>query len=104
MEVTMDGAAVTLLFAGSIFVGLIAEAVARRNISYEWVFAGIGAFLGGVVASEYLGSASDWGPVWSGLQILPAVVGAVLCAGFVEALAWYFDRTPTRPDRPPRAI
>lgn len=100
----MDGVAVTLLFAGSIFVGLITEAAARRSIGYEWVFAGFGAFLGGLVASEYLGGASDWGPTWSGLQILPAVVGAVISAGFVEALAWYFDRTPTGPDRPPRAI
>lgn len=98
----MDGVAVIFLFAGSIVIGLIAEGVVRRSISYEWVLAGLGAFFGGLVASEYLGSASNWGTSWSGLQLLPAAIGAIVCAGFVEGLIWYLDRTPTGENRPPR--
>ncbi len=75
---------VIILLAGALLVGVALQAILRAENSYAWLYTAIGAFLGGFVASEYLGAASTWGWEVTGMFVFPALIGAVVTGGIVE--------------------
>ena len=75
---------VILLFAGALALGFAWDAIGHAGRRYAWLFAAIGAVVGGYVGSELLGAASAWGPGIDGLFVVPALIGAIVLGGLVE--------------------
>lgn len=61
----------------SALVGFAASLVGTVRTSYQWLWAGAAALVGGWLGSEWLGGATDWGPVIDGLRLGPWLIGAV---------------------------
>jgi len=75
---------VIILLAGALLVGIAVQAILRAENDYAWLFSAIGAFVGGFVASEWLGALSTWGWEGNGLFVFPALIGAVVVGAIVE--------------------
>ncbi len=75
---------VIILLVGALLVGIALQAILRAENDYAWLYTAIGAFLGGFVASEFLGPVSTWGWEVNGLFVFPALIGAVVVGGIVE--------------------
>lgn len=84
-DVGMSGWAVTLLIVGAVVIGLVLQYIGDVTNGYEWIVAGLAAIVGGWLGSEALGAASTWGPEFQGMNLLPALIGAVVF-GFVADL------------------
>lgn len=85
----MDAGGFLILILGAVVLGLIGQYLGQAHYPYEWVLYGIGALIGGYVASELLGSAGEWGPEYGGLFLAPALIGGVIVGGLVEiVLRW----------------
>jgi len=77
------------ILAGALLFGVVAQFIGETRTGYEWLVDGIAAALGAVVASEFIISARTWEPVWEGLAIVPAIIGA-LALGIVVELVTRF--------------
>ena len=77
------------ILAGALLFGVVAQFIGETRTGYEWLVDGIAAALGAVVASEFIISARTWEPVWEGLAIVPAIIGA-LALGIVVGLVTRF--------------
>ena len=88
-DVGMSTLAAVLLVGGAIVIGLSTYIVGDVAVGYEGLITGGAALVGGYLASEALGRLSTWGPVFEGLYVLPAVLGAVVVGGVVDALLRY---------------
>jgi uncharacterized membrane protein YeaQ/YmgE (transglycosylase-associated protein family) len=78
-----------LLIVGALVVGGVAQIVGDVETGYEWVFTAAGAFVGGLVASEWIVGLRTTEPVWDGLALFPAVVGGVIVGVIVDAFVRY---------------
>jgi uncharacterized membrane protein YeaQ/YmgE (transglycosylase-associated protein family) len=78
--------AAIVLVLGALAVGAIAQYIGRVTFGYEWIIAAAGAVVGGWLGSEAFGTLSTWGPVFDGLYLLPALIGAIVVGGTVDAL------------------
>lgn len=83
-NVGMSLFATFVLLVGGLAIGVIAQYIGRTEIGYEWIFAALGAIVGGWLGSESFGSLSTWGPALDGLYVLPALIGGVLLGGLVD--------------------
>lgn len=77
------------LAAGAVLIGLIAQAIGEVRTGYEWLATAVGAFIGGLVASELVVAWKTFEPVWEGLAIVPAIVGALVVGIIVDAVVRY---------------
>jgi uncharacterized membrane protein YeaQ/YmgE (transglycosylase-associated protein family) len=75
---------VVILLAGAIVLGLARYYLIQPQSAYAGGLTAIAALVGGFVASEYLGRLSEWGTAWYGLNIFPAMIGAVALAVIVD--------------------
>ncbi len=91
----MDAWGYVVLIVGALAIGLAAEFVVRQQFGYEWVLTAVGAAIGGFVASEYLGALSDWGTLWQGMRLWPALIGAIVVGVAVEVVLHYMTNLPT---------
>lgn len=91
----MDAWGYIAVVVGALVIGVVAEYIVRQRFGYEWLLTAIGAGIGGFVASEYLGAASDWGTEWQGLRIWPALIGAIVVGVVVEVVLHYLTNLPT---------
>lgn len=82
IEVTWLG--IFLVAVGAVVIGGIAQIIGEVETGYEWLYTSAGAFVGGIVASEWLGSFSAWGTTWEGVRIFPALVGALVLGAIVD--------------------
>ena len=64
--------------------GTIAQHWGRGGSRWDWLLSGIGALIGGLIVSEWLGAAGTWGPNIDGLYVLPALGGAGFAGGLSE--------------------
>jgi uncharacterized membrane protein YeaQ/YmgE (transglycosylase-associated protein family) len=78
--------AAIVLVLGALVVGAITQYIGRVTFGYEWILAAAGAVVGGWLGSEAFGTLSTWGPVFDGLYLLPALIGAIVVGGAVDAL------------------
>jgi uncharacterized membrane protein YeaQ/YmgE (transglycosylase-associated protein family) len=85
-DIGMNLGEAILLVVGAVVIAAIAQYIGRVSFGYEWVFTGIAALVGGWLGSEAFGSLSTWGPVFEGLYLLPALIGAVVLGGVIDAL------------------
>jgi uncharacterized membrane protein YeaQ/YmgE (transglycosylase-associated protein family) len=83
-NVGMTSFATLVLVIGGVVIGAIAQYIGRVEIGYEWIFAVLGAVVGGWLGSEAFGTLSTWGPALDGLYVLPALVGALVLGGLVD--------------------
>jgi uncharacterized membrane protein YeaQ/YmgE (transglycosylase-associated protein family) len=75
-----------VLIAGSLLFGVAAQLIGDTRTGYEWLVDGIGAFVGALVASEFILAWQSAGPVVDGLALIPALIGG-LAVGFVVEVA-----------------
>jgi uncharacterized membrane protein YeaQ/YmgE (transglycosylase-associated protein family) len=78
-----------LLILGAAVFGVIAQLVGQPRTGYEWLGDAIAAFVGGLVASEFIVSWRTFEPTWDGLALVPALVGGLVVGIAVELLTRY---------------
>ena len=78
-----------VLFAGALLFGVVAQFIGETRTGYEWLVDGVAAALGAVIASEFIISARTFEPVWDGLAIVPALIGALVLGLVVEVATRY---------------
>lgn len=83
----MDIFGVIVLVVGGAVLGLIAQVPQGARFSYEWVATGIGAIVGGFIASEVPAWAAGQSPELGGLFLLQALVGGVIGGAIVWLVA-----------------
>ena len=96
-EVQMDAWGVVTLIVGALIIGGVAALIDYERYTVAAAAASIGAFIGGFVASEYLGTLSNWGTLWYGVRIFPALIGGVVVAAAVVAVLHSFGGTLAGP-------
>jgi len=77
-----------LAFSSLVVVGLVAgfavQFLAKSAIRFEWLIVAVAIMFGGYFASEsfpgstVLADIKDWGPVFDGMAIIPAAIGALI--------------------------
>lgn len=83
----MDLVGVIVLVVGAAVLGLIGQfLIVGARFSYEWIATGIGALVGGFVASEVI-NPTGWADA-GGLLVGPAFVGALV----VGVIVWLVAR------------
>lgn len=83
----MDIVGVIILVVGAAVLGLIGQfLVPGARFSYEWIVTGIGALVGGFVASEAI-NPTGWADA-GGLLLGPAFVGGII----VGVIVWLVAR------------
>jgi uncharacterized membrane protein YeaQ/YmgE (transglycosylase-associated protein family) len=87
MTVGIWGAIIMIAFA--LVLGVVAQMYGTKHSTFEWLITGIAALAGAIVASEYLGTFSGFGPQYDGVALVPALLGAVV----VGVIADLFTRT-----------
>lgn len=88
-DVGMSTLAAILLIAGSLVIGGVAQFLGDVTVGWEWIATAVAALVGGYIGSEAVAGASTWGPVFEGLYVLPALIGAVILGGVVDSLLRY---------------
>ncbi len=78
-----------VLVAGALVFGVAAQLIGETETSYEWLADGIAAFIGALVASEFITAWRGFDPVFDGLALVPALVGG-LAVGIVVELVTRF--------------
>ena len=82
----VDWIGALLLVGGALAIGIAAQLIGRPGFGYDWIFTSLAALVGGWLGSEAFGTLSTWGPEVGGLYVLPALIGAVLLGGIVDAI------------------
>jgi uncharacterized membrane protein YeaQ/YmgE (transglycosylase-associated protein family) len=75
-----------LVIVGALAFGLVAQLVGETRTGYEWVVDGVGAFVGALVASEFITAWRGFEPVYEGLALVPALVGGLALGLVVEVV------------------
>ena len=88
-DVGMSLLAAVLLVGGAVLIGGIAQVIGAVSNGYQWLVTGVAALVGGYIGTEALGAASTWGWEFEGLFVVPAIIGAVVVGGAVDAIVRY---------------
>ena len=88
-DVGMSTVAALLLVLAALLIGVVSQYIGDVTVGFEWAGTGAGALIGGYLGSEAFGTASTWGPVFDGLYLLPAIIGAVIVGFVVDAILRY---------------
>ncbi|HET7027536.1 MAG TPA: hypothetical protein VFI28_07580 [Candidatus Limnocylindrales bacterium] len=67
-----------VLVAGALVLGVIAQLIGETETNYEWIVAAVAAFLGALVASEFIVAWRGFEPVYDGLALVPALAGGLV--------------------------
>jgi len=82
----MGGSALIVVIVAGIVLGIVAQVIGVARSGYDGLITAI-AFVGGaIVAGQWLGGVSTWGPQLDGLYLLPALVGGIVL-GVIADLA-----------------
>jgi hypothetical protein len=76
--ITMGWAGIALIVAGALVIGVGIELYSESASAFEWVATAIAALIGAVVASEFIVGLRDFGPVWDGVALVPALAGGLI--------------------------
>ena len=69
---------------GSLIFGVLASSIGETRTGYEWLVDSVAAFIGAIVASEFIVAWQSYGPMFDGLAIVPALAGGLVVGGIVE--------------------
>lgn len=89
LAIELGMGAFLLLIVGSLVIGIGAQVIGETGTDMEWLVTAIVAFVGGLVASEFIVAFRDFGPVWDGLALVPALVGALVFGAVADAVTRY---------------
>ena len=78
-----------LLAVGAILFGVVAQSIGEARSGYEWVLGSVAAGFGAIAASEFIVAWRTFEPVWDGLALIPAVVGALVVGVVVDVATRY---------------
>lgn len=78
-----------VLVLGALVIGVALQFIGEVRTGFEWAIAGIGAFVGGLVASEWIVAWQAFGPVYDGIALVPAVAGGLVLGIAVDAIVRY---------------
>jgi hypothetical protein len=85
-DVGMSTLAAILLVGGAVIIGIASYFIGEVRVGYEGFTTGFAALVGGYLGSEAFGTLSTWGWEIEGLFVLPAVLGAIVVGGIVDAV------------------
>ncbi len=88
-DVGMTTLAALMLIAGALIIGGVSYVIGEVTVGYQWAIVALAALVGGYLGSEAFGTLSTWGYEFEGLYVLPALIGAVVLGGIVDALFRY---------------
>jgi uncharacterized membrane protein YeaQ/YmgE (transglycosylase-associated protein family) len=71
---------------GALVFGVVAQAIGETRTGYEWAIDAVAAFIGAIVASEFIIAWQSFGPMVDGLAIVPALIGGVVLGVVVEVV------------------
>ena len=91
-DVGMSMLAALLLVVGALVIGVIPQFIGDVTVGWEWAGTALVALVGGYLGSEALGTLSTWGPVFEGLYLLPALIGAVILGVVIDAVLRYLTK------------
>jgi uncharacterized membrane protein YeaQ/YmgE (transglycosylase-associated protein family) len=72
------------VIAGALLFGILASSIGETRTGLEWLVDSIAAFVGAIVASEFIVAWQSFGPMFDGLAIVPALIGGLVVGGIVE--------------------
>jgi uncharacterized membrane protein YeaQ/YmgE (transglycosylase-associated protein family) len=75
-----------ILIVGAVVLGIVAQLIGEARTGYEWIVTGIGAFIGGFAASEFIIGWRTYDPLFDNLALIPALIGG-LVGGIIVAVA-----------------
>ena len=75
--------------AGALIFGVLAASIGETRTGYEWLIDSVAAFVGAIVASEFIVAWQSFGPMFDGLAIVPALFGG-LVVGLIAEVATRF--------------
>lgn len=78
-----------LVILGALVFGVIAQFIGETRTGYEWLVDGVAAFVGAIVASEFIIAWQTFAPVFDGLALVPALIGALVVGVIVEVATRY---------------
>jgi len=84
-----------MLILAAVVIGFVAQMIGTPRFGYDWLMSGVGAALGAFVAGQYLGVFTAWGPLFDGIYLLPAALGAIGLAAVVEGVVRLTGPTTT---------
>ena len=92
MQLDMGIGAFAVVIVAALVVGFLAQAFLKPKTPYEWLITGVGAAVGGWLASEitwtqWFTGLTDLGPQFDGLLIVPAVIGGLVLGAIFEGVA-----------------
>ena len=85
----MGGLALMLVIVAGIVLGVLVQMIGVTRSGYDGLITGIAVVGGAIVAGQWLGGVSTWGPQFDGLYLLPALVGGIVL-GVIADLAVRF--------------
>jgi hypothetical protein len=80
----MGGLALTLIVVAAIAMGVVVQLTGVARSGYDGLITGIAVVGGAIVAGQWLGSSSTWGPQFDGLYLLPALIGGVVLGAIAD--------------------
>lgn len=78
-----------LLIVGAIVFGGVAQFIGETRTGFEWLVDAFAAGIGALVASEFIVAWRTFEPVWDGLALVPALIGALVVGVVVEVATRY---------------
>lgn len=85
----MGAAALLLVLLGGLVIGVFFQSIGEIRVGWDWAATSAAAILGAYIGSEGFNAASAWGPLFDGLYVLPAVIGAITLGALVDAFLRY---------------
>jgi len=76
----MGGLALGLVVVVGIILGIVAQLAGLARSGYDGLITGIAVVGGALVAGQWLGGVSTWGPQVDGLYLVPALIGGIVLA------------------------
>jgi hypothetical protein len=84
-EISIGAIGWLVLIVAAVVVGAGMQLIGEERFGYEWIVTGIGTFIGGLAASEFIVSWRTFEPVHDGLALIPAAIGGLI-VGVVVAV------------------
>jgi len=78
--------ALMLVILAGIVLGAAVQLSGVIRSGYDGLITGVAVVGGAIVAGQWLGSLSTWGPRFDGLYLVPALLGGIVLAVIADAL------------------
>ena len=90
----MGSLAGMLVIAAGIVLGVLVQRIGVTHSGYDGFITGIAVVGGAIVAGQWLGGATTWGPQFDGLYLLPALIGGLVLGAIADlAVRFAFQAT-----------